>query len=617
MFVRVLASVIGCSGIVLAGSPIVAQEIIPGEFIVKIKGSAFSQSGSNFRSKLSSKVSFKSSMDLLNMHSVSLSSSEVLEELRQDPEVEYIEPNYVLRRFVDETELAGFSQEVELSQIQEARGGEQAFGLFSQNSAPLRIPDAWSTMSSSGPRPIVAVIDSGVDTEHSVFKNSNAIWRNPGEIPGNGVDDDGNGFVDDLSGWNFISRNSNVIDSEGHGTHVAGIVLGVSMDIFASPLTGAPIQIMPLKFLGTGGSGSTSDAVSAIYYAVNMGARVINASWGGSSYSQALHDALAFAYSRGVVVVAAAGNYSKNNDQNPIYPSSLGVPSLASVAASNNMDALAAFSNFGSWSVLLSSPGVGVLSTYPGNQFRSMSGTSMAAPLVAGLAALAFREAPALSGFQIRNILAAASPSVQSLSGRVSTGGRIDALAVVQNSIAQKTTQAYQPAYSAVAPAGARDPASSTSGTQQMGGCGLVKDLGGPGAWGGGSLGAMGVVLLALSLPLVVWLALRMRVMSRSRRRHDRYVMKSDIKLMVEGREIVGRMQTISAGGLSFQVDEMLEKGGCVRLQIVSPDGQDQIITEARIVWNENNEAYGVQFQEAAGLASQISKWTRGLLKAS
>ena len=593
----------------LAWGQVAAQEIVPGEYIVKLKGQPLGPANQKFMGKMSGKVNFKASLGRLNLHAISLKSGDALEELRNDPDVEYIEPNYILHRFDDQP---GVAQAFSMEELVDSRGGPEAMGMYSQNGAPVHVEEAWSTMTSTTFRPIVAVVDSGVDVNHSVFVDSSAIWRNPGEIPGNGIDDDGNGLVDDVVGWNFLHRNASVADPDGHGTHVAGIILGTSMDIFAGALSQSPIQIMPLKFLGTGGSGSTADAVSAIYYAVNNGARVINASWGGTAYSQALHDAMAFAYSRGVVLISAAGNYSANNDQTPIYPSSLPVPSMASVAASNNSDSLASFSNFGRTSVLVSSPGVGILSTYPGNQFRSMSGTSMASPFAAGLAALAVREAPLLTGFQIRNILASSVFTPTGLSGKVSTNGRTDALAIVQAAISQKNTAPYQPAYTPSAPNGARDPASASSSKQSGSGCGTIQDI----TSGGGGVGRAGPVVVLLMVPLLVWMILRVRALARPRRRHDRFVLKSDIKVMVDGRELVGQMQTISMGGLSFQADELLEKGGVLKVQISSPNGGEQIVAEGRIVWNENNKAYGVQFNESPSLMEKISMWTAGLTKA-
>ena len=130
--------------------------------------------------------------------------------------------------------------------------------------------------------PVVAVIDTGLDYNHEVFVDANAVWRNTDEIASNGIDDDGNGYIDDIRGWNFVANNNNPMDDEDHGTHVSGIVLGISQNIFATTLAAAKIKIMPLKFLDSSGSGATSDAVEAIYYAIANGATVINASWGGA-----------------------------------------------------------------------------------------------------------------------------------------------------------------------------------------------------------------------------------------------------------------------------------------------------------------------------------------------
>lgn len=607
---------------ILLPLPLWAQEVIPGEYIVKLRGSPNAQVSQKFTGRLKGGSQLKATLGRLNIHHVSLKgSSQTVEELRADPDVEYVEPNYVIRRY---QEAAGVERSFSIEEIQEVRSQSQpsALGTFSQNGAPVQVEAAWAAMSSSSTRPIVAVIDTGVDTSHPIFQGSDAIWTSTSEIPGNGIDDDGNGYRDDNIGWNFVGRNNNPADDEGHGTHVAGIILGVTTDIFASPLTQSPVRIMPLKFLAANGSGATSDAVSAIYYAVNQGARIINCSWGGSTYSQALHDAMAYAYSRGAIVIAAAGNYSSNNDQAPMYPSSLPVPSLVSIAASTSSDALASFSNFGRGSVLMAAPGTSVLSTYPGNQYRTMSGTSMATPFAAGLAALAMREAPVLTGFQVRNILSSAVVTMGNFSGKVVTNGRLDALAVVQSAIAQKSSAPYQPGYVAVAPAGARSPASTAeaSGSKGGGGCGTVASLSGAalGRGDGGPSGGKnwGVILSLAAFPMLIWIALQAKLLTKPRRRHDRFVMKSSIRVNVGGRELVGQMQTISQGGLSFEAETMLEKGGVVTLQITSPDGKDQMQVEGRVVWSENNQSYGVQFsEESSPIAKRIGNWTKGLVR--
>lgn len=608
--------------------PAFAQDYVPGEIIVKLKGKVGSTASGKALSKMRAKMTLKASYGRLNMHKMGLQKGEDLQakinELKADPDVEYVEPNYILKKFDDmqtDNRVVPFAEAVGMS---DADNG--AHGAYIQNNSDVGIPYVWSTMknlSTNPEKPIVAVIDTGVDYTHRVFTRAAAIWTNPGEIPGNGIDDDGNGFVDDVRGWNFAYDNNNPMDDDGHGTHVAGIVLGVGQDIYASSPEEAKIRIMPLKFLSANGSGATSDAISAIYYAVNNGAQVINNSWGGGSYSRALLDALTYAYNNHVTLVAAAGNYNSNNDATPMYPANYAVPGLISVAASTDWDDKASFSNYGVNTVHIAAPGVAILSAktnYPNLANPShpsvfMSGTSMASPFVAGLAALALREAPELSGYQVKNLLMNSSEVISGLQPKVFNGFRVNAEASIVNAKGEATTQSFQPEF---IPTGSdRSPASVHSG-----GCGLVssvvaKSVMGRGGPGDGPTQSPGVgIILALSLlPLVLWQVMRTRDASgRSRRKYDRYMMDSEIKVMVGGRELVGHMKTISVGGLSFEADAMLERGGVVTMNITGPDGKEQVQVEGHIVWNEKNHSYGVQFDHARDtVLSRISNWTKKL----
>ncbi|MFN7730099.1 MAG: S8 family serine peptidase [Bdellovibrio sp.] len=617
--------VIAILGIFVA-SAAAAQDYVPGEVLVKMKGRASGSKSAAFMGKVSSKLALKTTYGRLNIHHMSLKSGQdlqkVLAELRENPDVEFAEPNFVLRK-VQEAPGPGnrvYSVEEAGQVAAQSAPGES----YHQSYADTKVTETWAQLNAGSDDVIVAVIDTGVDYAHEVFTETNSIWRNPGEIAGNGVDDDGNGFIDDIRGWNFQGRNNNPMDDDDHGTHVAGIVVGVGQDIILGPRENSKIKIMPLKFLGADGSGSTSDAISAIYYAANNQAQVINNSWGGGSYSQSLHDALAYAYSQGVVLVAAAGNSKSNNDSSPLYPANYPVPSQISVAATNDWDVLASFSNYGASTVHMAAPGVGIYSTVPGNYFRYMSGTSMAAPFVAGLAALAIREAPHLSGYQIRNLVINASSPIAALAPRTASGSRANSLSTVVSAKGQGAVSAEQPGYVASAPAGYRAPGS----VEAAGGCGLVstavmrQSFGkGGGTKGGGSSGSpLGLIVALTLLPVLAWQVIRMHALAnpKNRRRFERFVMNSEVKVRVGDRELVGQMNTISMGGVSFKADALLEQGGVVTLQIASPDGQQQVQVEGRIVWSEQNQAYGVQFGEnKASALDSIKDWTKGLAKAS
>lgn len=576
---------------------------VPGEYILKVKAQAINQ----VHGKLRGKAFLKAAFAVKGAYHLTDVDSSLIESLQADPDVEYIEPNYYLNSIEVETD----------GQKLNAQGAR----YYDQTGASVKATEAWSSSSvfSDSNRPIVAVVDTGVDIDHYVFRDSGAIWTNSREIAGNGVDDDFNGYIDDIHGWNFVANRPATADADNHGTHVAGIVLGATQDILADTLEPAKVRIMPLKFLDGSGSGTTSAAVNAINYAVNMGAKVINCSWGGASYSRALHDALSHAYKNSVLVVTAAGNYSSNNDSAAIYPANYPVPSNLAVAASTDADRLANFSNYGGTTVHLAAPGSYVYSTMPGDWFSSLSGTSMAAPFVAGVAALALREAPQISAYQLQQLVLSTVDNAPQTRGQTITSGRINADRMVQTAKTLATSVAYSPQYSPVYQA-ERSTASTTADAPAGGGCGMVSALGGAAARGGGPGGGWGgsaALALLFGLPMFVWWTMRRTATTpASRRRHDRYIMQSDLVIKAGDREIVGTLKTISVGGLSFNVDEALEKGGNVQLKVMGPDGREAIEVEGRIVWSERNQAYGVQFEKAQeGVRSVISSWTRNLVK--
>jgi subtilisin family serine protease len=597
-------------------------DYVPGEYLIKLKGRATSSSSTGALQKIAGKASFKASYAALNIHHIAFkanaNSPEAIEELKNDPAVEYIEPNYILRK----VEIEGEDRMVQpmaaaREDLVSAMAGSP--GSYRQSGAQISMTQAWqaaSADSSQIDRPIVAIIDSGLDFDHEVFRSSShaeGVWINSGEIANNNLDDDGNGYIDDVVGYDFLNNTGHVIDDDGHGTHVAGIVMGASIDIFQMPIQKSKIRIMALKFLGADGAGTTATAIRAINYAVNNGAQVINNSWGGPSYSAALHEALTNAYNHGVVLVSAAGNYGKNNDVQPMYPAGFDIPSNIAVGASNDWDSLASFSNYGIGSVHIAAPGVSIKSTLPGSTSGYMSGTSMAAPLVAGIAAMVVRESPDMSGFQVKEVLLDSADNIDNIAAKISSGRRVNPYEAILSARSQAQTAAFQPDYSPVYQQESRSVASETP-KSEAAGCGMVAELAKKGPGHGGESPNVGLLLGFLALPLVVLHALRARSQAgASRRRFERFAMSSDIKVNVGGKELTGHMKTISEGGLSFNAETMLEQGGIITMQIASPDGKQVLEVQGKVVWSEANRAYGVQFDEAQGL---IKGWTKGLTKA-
>jgi subtilisin family serine protease len=319
-------------------------------------------------------------------------------------------------------------------------------------------PMGWDASGSAAPV-VVAVIDTGVQTAHPDL--ASRLWTNPGETPGNGIDDDANGHVDDVHGWNFFDDTAtlyNASDGDSHGTHVAGTIAARrgNGDGIAGVADNA--RIMPLKFLKPGG-GYTSDAMSAIQYATAEGATVINASWGGGSYSQPLCDAIGLAGDAGVLFVVAAGNggpdaIGDDNDAAPTWPANCPSPNVISVAATTTMDDISSFSNYGAASVDIGAPGEGILSTVPSLTYGDKSGTSMATPHVSGVAAVVRGMHPGLSPWQLKAAIMTGGDVAPALAGLTVSGRRVDlagALAAAGTGIGADTTP--PDAFSPLAPA--------------------------------------------------------------------------------------------------------------------------------------------------------------------
>ena len=279
-------------------------------------------------------------------------------------------------------------------------------------------PLAWDvTQGSNGV--VVAVVDTGADVAHPELDAN--IWTNSGEIA-NGLDDDANGLVDDLQGWDFADHDSNVQDTSDHGTHVAGTI-GAEGDN-AAGITGVNwrVKVMPLR---AGNSTLSGLAIEqAFRYACAQGARVVNGSFGSPSPDAFIRDAIEDC--PGTLFVFAAGNESGNNDAQPRYPCNYPVENIVCVAASDEADTLAPFSNYGTSNVDLAAPGADILSTVSGGGFEYFDGTSMASPHVAGAAALVLSHRPALTPIEIKNTLLLSVDKTSAYSGSVKTGGRLN-----------------------------------------------------------------------------------------------------------------------------------------------------------------------------------------------
>lgn len=281
----------------------------------------------------------------------------------KNPAVKYAEPNYIVNATLT-------PNDPDFSKLWGLHNTGQTGGT---SDADIDAVEAWDITTGSS-NVVIAVIDSGVAINSNISVGHpdliNNIWTNQGETScTDGVDNDSNGYIDDCYGWDFLDNDNDPMDYSSHGSHVSGTIAAVGNNNEGISGVMWNASIMPLRFLDAAGSGNTADAISAILYATENGAHVINNSWGGGGFSQALEDAISLS---NAVVVCAAGNNGADNDSTPFYPASYSSDNIISVAATTNNDDLASFSNYGAASVDIAAPGTGIYSTLPArNQLLS------------------------------------------------------------------------------------------------------------------------------------------------------------------------------------------------------------------------------------------------------
>lgn len=295
------------------------------------------------------------------------------------------------------------------------------WGLNQANDVDIDAPEAWD-IRSSALGITVAVIDTGIRYTHQDLA-ANA-WTNPGETPGDRIDNDGNGYVDDVRGIDAYNRDGDPMDDQGHGTHCAGTIGATGNNGIG--LTGVAwgVRLMALKFLSSTGSGTDSDAVICIDYARLKGAKILSCSWGGGGAGASLQAAIERARTAGILMVAAAGNETNNNDLNPSYPASYPHDNIVSVASTTSTDALSSFSNYGATSVDLGAPGSSIYSTVSSSDtaYATYSGTSMATPHVSGALALLAARYPTDSYTGLISRLLNGTDPISALTGKARAG---------------------------------------------------------------------------------------------------------------------------------------------------------------------------------------------------
>ncbi|MDQ4123652.1 MAG: S8 family serine peptidase [Acidobacteriota bacterium] len=363
----------------------------------------------------------------------------VAEEYRQLGEmVEYAEPNFEIKLVPpDATEKSALSSIADNENLPNDPyfASQWALRNSGQNNgkekADIDALTAWAKTKGSR-KVVVAVLDSGVDYTHQDLAEN--IWQRSDSAPA--YKDDELGTFDDKNGFNAAENIGDPMDDNGHGTHCAGVIGAVGDNNEGIAGINWNVEIMPLKFLGKNGFGTTKNAIEAINYAIDrkkagVNVRVISASWGSTQYSRALEDAIRKAGEEGILFVAAAGNSSANTDKMPHYPSSYKLPNVISVAALDRLDQLASFSNYGPKSVHIAAPGKEIMSTWLKGNYREASGTSMATPQVSGVAALVLAVQPNLSVENLRERLLKSVDKLDALDGKIENAGRLNAAKAV------------------------------------------------------------------------------------------------------------------------------------------------------------------------------------------
>lgn len=362
--------------------------------------------------------------------------------LKNNSAVLYTERNYRSERTSLPTPVAGSLVEKSLSadvQFNDPKVGKIWAFNDAQNYG-VSVNSAYKTYGTSNTSPvIVAVVDTGVDTQHEDLKD--VIWVNPNEIAANGIDDDNNGYIDDINGINTLVRDAagkatvNIKDTHSHGTHVSGTIGARQNNGLGIAGIASNVKIMGIRTVPNNGDETDIDVAEAFVYAAKNGAKIINCSFGKSSNEgrQLIPDTLKYIGEKyGVLVIAAAGNDSSNIDKNPTYPASHPSENLLIIASTQSNGKMSGFSNYGAIGVDVAAPGSNVFSTTPGNRYESMSGTSMATPTTVGVAAEILSHNPDLTVSQLKEVLMKSVTKIDSFKSKMVAGGRIDLLTALE-----------------------------------------------------------------------------------------------------------------------------------------------------------------------------------------
>lgn len=410
---------------------LVAGTFVPGQLLVRFAAGTTTTAAAEVNASLGATTTktFSSLVPQLQLVQLppGMSVSSAMSSYGQLAGVRYAQPNWVSH--IETTKPAAVT-----STPNDPRYGEQ-WGW-----AKIDAPSAWNTSTGSH-KIVVTDIDTGLDYTHEDLA-ANA-WQNAAECKGKkGTDDDKNGYVDDCYGIDTINGDSDPIDDNGHGTHTGGTIGAVGDNKTGVTGMNWSVQVMPCKSHDASGSGSVASIIECFQYVkmektkYGYDIAATNNSYGGCpeacDFNPATYDAIAALVKPGVVMAFAAGNSARDNDLRGNYPSNYDLPNIIAVAATDSNDGLASFSQYGLRSVDVGAPGAGVLSTLPNDSYGSLSGTSMATPHVAGLAALIHASNAHLDWWQIRNLIISGGDRIDSVKGKTVSGRRINAAGSVK-----------------------------------------------------------------------------------------------------------------------------------------------------------------------------------------
>lgn len=428
--------------LLLLTTGMLAQEIkiVPGQLLVKMKANAKSKkTGLSNQLRAARLKSYPElGIELWKSDNITTiqATLELIEEYKNHPEIEFIEPNYLWQAIESAKPNDPFFQKLWGLNNTGQNGGTV--------DADIDAPEAYC-LEVDYQNVVVGIVDTGIDYTHEDLAEN--IWQNLGEDADgdgsvlekdslgnwifdsgdeNGIDDDGNGYADDFVGWDFVYNDNDPMDLQSHGTHCAGTIGAVTNNEIGINGVAPNAKLAALKFLNDNGTGSTVGAIEALNYAVSMGIPITNNSWGGGGFSAVLYEAIENAKANNHLFIAAAGNYNLDNDQYNFYPAAYGNENIISVAASDKNDIRSDFSSYGAITVDLAAPGSQIYSCLPGNGYTYKSGTSMATPHIAGVCAALLGAFPNSDFSLIKNTLINSVDSLPSFEGKCTSEGRVN-----------------------------------------------------------------------------------------------------------------------------------------------------------------------------------------------